>query len=61
MSHDKKKPTDEDRQKAKEALEHELEILRKQAADACQRGDIAEAVEIEKRIAWIERGAKRGG
>ncbi len=62
MSDDKKKPKekepDDDRQKAKEDLEHDLEALRKQAADARQRGDIEKAVEIEEDIAWIEE--KRG-
>ncbi len=44
------------RQKAKRAWA--LELLRKQAADARQRGDIEKAVEIEEDIAWIEE--KRG-
>ncbi len=62
MSDDKKRPKekepDDDRQKTKEDLEHDLEALRKQAADARQRGDIETAVKIEKGIAWIERGEK---
>ena len=64
MSDDKKKPkekeTDDDRQKAKEDLEHDLEALRQMAAEARQRGDIEKAEKIEKGIAWIERGGRRG-
>ena len=43
-------------EKAKRALA--LRLLRKQAAEARQLGDSARAVEIEKEIAWIERGEK---
>ena len=54
-------PTDEEiRQMAKEAVERSLELLRKQAADARQRGYIAAAEEIEKGIARIERLPKQG-
>ena len=52
----KKKPTDEE---AKKALEHDLEFLRRRAADARQRGDIEKAKKLEKGIVLIERGAKR--
>ena len=43
------------RKGAREILERGLEALRKQAADALQRGDVVRAEKIEKDIARIER------
>ena len=44
----------------KDALERDLEFLRRRAAEARQRGDVEKAAKLEKGIVLIERGGKRG-